>query len=223
MDDLTPNGNNKILFRNTFKSDGFSVDFLFYRRKKKIGDTDVKLTLEDFNYQEVINQYQPVFLDPGHKSLFTAIVGVESDRQIRKSSTKEYYHLTGSTVYSKKLESRKNRSGILTIESQIPTPKTIEPDSYDYYIRYILAHLNKLLMFYGNDNAKYNFQLYQGRQRAPEMVANMLTHGTAKYNKSKRKKKRKKNVKRGKKKKKGLKIDRKEDGLKSKIDAPTKK
>ncbi|KAI7897589.1 uncharacterized protein BX663DRAFT_533736 [Cokeromyces recurvatus] len=201
MDDLTPNGNNKILFGNIFKSDGFSADLVFYRRERKKNDSDVKITLEDFNFEGVINQYQPVFLDPGRKSLFTAVVGVEPDKQIRKSVTKEYYHLTGSIVYSKKLESRKKRSGILTIESQIPTPKTTEPDSYDDYIKYMLAHLNTLLIFYGKDTARYNFQLYQGRQRAPEMVANMLTHGTAEYNRSQRRKKRKKkNVKRGKKK-----------------------
>ncbi|KAI8072172.1 uncharacterized protein B0P05DRAFT_580302 [Gilbertella persicaria] len=159
MDDLTPNGNNKILFGNTFKSDGFSVDLLFYRREKKKDGTGVELALEDFNYEEVINQYQPVFLDPGHKSLFTAVVGVE------------------------------------------------------------------LLTFYGKETAKCHFQLYQGRQRAPEMMVNMLTHGTAKYNKFQRKKKGKKNVKRGKKKKKKPKIDggKENEGLKSKLDTTAKK
>ncbi|KAI8078177.1 uncharacterized protein B0P05DRAFT_470538 [Gilbertella persicaria] len=225
MDDLIPNGNNKILFGNTFKSDGFSVDLLFYRREKKKDDTGVELALEDFNYEEVINQYQPVFLDPGRKSLFTAVVGVESAKQIRKSSAKEYYHLTGSTVYSKKLESKKQRSGILTLESQIPTSKTTEPDSYENYATYILAHLNRLLTFYGKETAKCHFQLYQGRQRAPEMMVNMLTHGTAKYNKFQRKKKGKKNVKRGKKKKKKPKIDggKENEGLKSKLDTTAKK
>ncbi|KAG1388805.1 hypothetical protein G6F60_013577 [Rhizopus arrhizus] len=94
MDDLTPNENNKILFGNAIKSDGFSVDFVFYRKERMNNGSDVELTLEDFNYEEVHNQYHPMFLDPGRKSLFTAVVGVASSKQIRKSSVKEYYHLT---------------------------------------------------------------------------------------------------------------------------------
>ncbi|KAG1050437.1 hypothetical protein G6F43_007287 [Rhizopus delemar] len=143
MDDLIPNKNNKILFGNTIKSDGFSVDFVFYRKKRMNNGSDVELTLEDFNYEEVHNQYHPIFLDPGRKSLFTAVVGIASAKQIRKSS---------------------------------------------------------LLDFYGKDTAHHRFQLYQDRQRAPEMLANMLTHGTAKYNKSQRKRKKKKKGKNDKKK-----------------------
>ncbi|CEP07343.1 hypothetical protein [Parasitella parasitica] len=220
MDDLTPNGNNKILFGNMIKSDGFSVDLLFYRRKRKKNESDVVLNLGDFSHEEVVADYQPLSLDPGRKSLFTAVVGLESTKQIRKSSTKEYYHLTGSTVYSKKLESRKQRSGILPIETNMPTSKTALPDSYHEHISYMLTHLKNLLMFYGRDTARCHFQLYQGRQRAPEMIVNMLTHGTAKYNKSKRKKKGRRNVKRGEKKKKKSNMDKKEY---AKLDTTAKK
>lgn len=227
MSDLTPTGENEILFGNTFKSDGFSVDLVFYRRQKKKHDSGAEFALKDFNYEEIRNQYQPTFLDPGRKSLFTAVVGLEPAKQIRRASTKEYYHLTGSTVYSKKLESKKERSGVRTIESQIPTPKTTEPENFRNYVTYILANLDTLLKFYGKETSKYKFQLYQGRQRAPEMMVNMLTHGTAKYNKSKRKKKGRKNMKRGKKKKKEPKmpkIQSKDDlGLKSKLDTAKKK
>ncbi|KAG0826837.1 hypothetical protein G6F18_009759 [Rhizopus arrhizus] len=176
MDDLTPNENNKILFGNTIKSDGFSVDFVFYRKERMNNGSDVELTLEDFNYEEVHNQYHPMFLDPGRKSLFTAVVGVASSKQIRKSSC----------------------SGIKTIESQIPTPKTVAVGSYDQYVKYMLTHLDKLLDFYGKDTAHHRFQLYQGRQRALEMMANMLTHGTAKYNRSRSKRKKKKKDKKDK-------------------------
>ncbi|CEP09793.1 hypothetical protein [Parasitella parasitica] len=70
----------------------------------------------------------------------------------------------------------------------MPTSKTASPDSYHEHISYMLTHLNRLLMFYGRDTARCHFQLYQSRKRAPEMVVNILTHGAAKYNKSKRKK-----------------------------------
>ncbi|KAG1281368.1 hypothetical protein G6F65_005751 [Rhizopus arrhizus] len=151
MDDLTPNENNKILFGNTIKSDGFSVDFVFYRKERMNNGSDIELTLEDFNYEEVHNQYHPMFLDCGRKSLFTAVVGIASAKQIRKSSC----------------------SGIKTIESQIHTPKTAAVGSYDQYVKYTLTHLDKLLDFYGKDTAHRRFQLYQGRQRAPEMMANI--------------------------------------------------
>ncbi|CEP08249.1 hypothetical protein [Parasitella parasitica] len=94
MDDLTPNGNNKILFENMLNSDGFSVDLLFYRRKRKKNESDVVLNLGDFSHEEVVADYQPISFDPGRKSLFTAVVGLEFTKQIRKSSTKEYHHLT---------------------------------------------------------------------------------------------------------------------------------
>ncbi|KAG0920399.1 hypothetical protein G6F32_015620 [Rhizopus arrhizus] len=62
----------------------------------------------------------------------------------------------------------------------------------------MLTHLDKLLDFYGKDTAHHRFQLYQGRQRALEMMANMLTHGTAKYNRSRSKRKKKKKDKKDK-------------------------
>ncbi|KAG1394120.1 hypothetical protein G6F58_012175 [Rhizopus delemar] len=104
-----------------------------------------------------ITKQNTMFLDSGRKSLFTAVVGVASAKQIRKSSVKEYYHLTGSTVYSKKLELKKECSGIKTIESQIPTPKTAAVGSYDQYVKYTLTHLDKLLDFYGKDTAHRRF------------------------------------------------------------------
>ncbi|CEP20193.1 hypothetical protein [Parasitella parasitica] len=105
-----------------------------------------------------------------------------------------------TTVYSRKLESRKQRSGILPIETNMPTSKTASPDSYHEHISYMLTHLNKLLMFYGGATAR--------------------CHGTAKYNKSKRKKRQRKNVKRGEKKKKKSNMDKKEY---AKLDTTAKK
>ncbi|KAI7900981.1 uncharacterized protein BX663DRAFT_438345, partial [Cokeromyces recurvatus] len=124
--DLEPNGNNDVLFGNIIRSDGFDLDCLFYKRKMTIKDliNGLQIKLSDFNYQEVQQQYQPVFIDPGRKSVFTA-----ADK----------------------------------------------------------------------------FFLYQGRQRAPEIMTNMIINGGSKYNKAKRvkKKKRKKEEKRRKKKKNG--------------------
>ncbi|ORE03476.1 hypothetical protein BCV72DRAFT_315350 [Rhizopus microsporus var. microsporus] len=64
------------MFANTVKSGGFSVDFVFSKRKTKdISLTaNIDLKLEDFGLEEVKQTYQPMFLDPGRKSMFTAAI-----------------------------------------------------------------------------------------------------------------------------------------------------
>lgn len=192
---MRPNGLNNVLFSNTIKSDGFTVDFLFEKRratalkevKKDIENHD--LVLEDFEYEEVERIYQPVFIDPGRKAVYTAAIGLDtSNHQIRQCSTKEYYNLTGSTKYSSRLQKLKDSKGLTSIETNIPTQKTCSSILYDRFIQYIIIHKDKLFAFYGKDTAKDRFFLYQGRQRAPEIMVNMLLNGDKKYNKKKRNK-----------------------------------
>jgi hypothetical protein len=80
--ELTPNGNNNVLFGNLIRTDGFSVDFLFYKRFQ-VGHAPslqkFDLALDGFNLLEVENNYMPISLDPGRKSVFTATVGLESE------------------------------------------------------------------------------------------------------------------------------------------------
>ncbi|ORE01021.1 hypothetical protein BCV72DRAFT_177730, partial [Rhizopus microsporus var. microsporus] len=195
VDDLLPNQNNKVMFANTVKSDGFSVDFVFNKRTTK--DTsliaNIDLKLEDFGLEEAKQAYQPMFLDPGRKSVFTAAIGLDTaNHQIRRCSTAEYYHRTGSTKYIKKLERFKAQKGIKTIETNISSPKTSQCAAYLLYIEYILTHVGVLFTFYDYKTAKDRFYLYQCRQRAAEEMVNMLVHGGAKYNKNKRKKRNRK-------------------------------
>ncbi|CEG73157.1 hypothetical protein RMATCC62417_08590 [Rhizopus microsporus] len=110
IDALLPSQNNKIMFANTVKTDGFSVDFVFNKRTTKNTSlaANIDLELEDFDLEEVQQTYLPMFLDPGRKSVFTAAVGFDKAKhQIRRCSTAEYYHMTGSTKYMKKLEKTK--------------------------------------------------------------------------------------------------------------------
>ncbi|KAG2203207.1 hypothetical protein INT46_008991 [Mucor plumbeus] len=195
IDGLRPNGLNNVLLSNTIKSDGFTVDFLFEKRratapkevKKDIENHD--LVLEDFEYEEVERIYQPVFIDPGRKAVYTAVIGLDtSNHQIRQCSTKEYYNITGSTKYSSRLQKLKDSKGLTSIETNIPTQKTCSSILYDRFIQYIIIHKDKLFAFYGKDTAKDRFFLYQGRQRAPEIMVNMLLNGDKKYNKKKRNK-----------------------------------
>lgn len=122
-----PNGKNEILFGNVIKSDGFCVNFLFYRRLKlKQDDEDMisipnyDLELQDFTLQEIQKVYRPRFLNPGRKSVFTAAISLDLEQyQVRCCSIKEYYHFTGSTVYALKLQKRRMKKDITRIESEI--------------------------------------------------------------------------------------------------------
>ncbi|ORE10069.1 hypothetical protein BCV72DRAFT_200410, partial [Rhizopus microsporus var. microsporus] len=198
VDDLLPNQSSKTMFANTVKSDGFSVDFVFNKRTTKgISLTaNIDLKLEDFGLEEVKQTYQPMFLDPGRKSVFTAAICLDTtNHQIRRCSTAEYYHITGSTKYIKQLEKLKVQKGIKEIENSIPSSKTAECVAYLLYIEYILTHAGVLFAFYDYKTAKDHFYLYQGKQRAAEETVNILVHGGTKYNKRKKRHRRKKRSK----------------------------
>lgn len=93
----------------------------------------------------------------------------------------------------------KNEDGITAIETAIPIAKTAKSSSYWRFASY----MNALLSFYNFSTAKDRFNLYQGRQRAPEMTVNRLLDGGKKYNRQKRfKHERSKKSKKGKRKKK---------------------
>jgi hypothetical protein len=190
-----PNGQNDVLFGNTVKSDGFCVDFLFYKRAYSQTEDTIEnhdVSLEDFTFEEVKQYYRPSFLDPGRKSVYTAAMGLNpQEHSIIRCTIKEYYHLTGSTMYAKKLQQQKDQDGITEIESAIPTAKTTKSDTYLRHVEYMLANSTVLFTFYGRQTRRSRFNLYQGRQRAPEMMVNMLLHGGSKYNRKKRSKRNK--------------------------------
>ncbi|GAA5816932.1 hypothetical protein MFLAVUS_010467 [Mucor flavus] len=181
--ELAPNGNNSILFGNIVRTEGASVDFLFYR-KHQVGPGPsyqrFDLALEDFDLSEVKDKYLPISLDPGRTSVFTATVGLQSNRHLR-CTTKEYYHMTGSTRFSRKQNKLKNDTGIESLESEIPSPKTSKSSAYSDYVKYMLLDKDSFFGFYGKDTAKTRFQLYRGVQRATDQMANILINGTSKF------------------------------------------
>jgi hypothetical protein len=167
---LRPNGLNNVLCSNTIKSDGFTVDFFLKREELRLSKKqkkDIKnhnLVLEDFEYEEIERIYQPVFIDPGRKAVYTAAIGLDtSNRQIRQCSTKEYYNLTGSTKYSSRLQKLKDSKGLTSIETNISTQKTCSSILYDRFIQYIIIHKDKLFSFYGKDTAKDRFFFFISR------------------------------------------------------------
>jgi hypothetical protein len=217
MEELIPNEENKVLFGNIVRSDGFCIDFIFYRRTfgENRDDTLIQnhdLGVDDFSIEEVTQLYRTSFLDPGRKTVYTAAMGLdENQHEIRRCTTKEYYHLTGSTVYAKKLQQEKDTAGITAIEAATPTAKTARNISFIRFADHMLSNMDRLFTFYGFSTAKDRFNLYQGKQRAPEMMVNMLLNGGAKYNRKKRFKKKNKKEKRKNKKKEAVAQKRKEE------------
>ncbi|KAI9473845.1 MAG: hypothetical protein EXX96DRAFT_320843 [Benjaminiella poitrasii] len=156
------------------------------------------LLLDDFDLEEINADYLPIAIDPGRKSVFTAVTGSDS-REVKRCSIKEYYHLTGSIKYSVKLQRLEDQHNITDIESRIPFNKTSSLAQYRAYTEYIFISLDALFKFYDHHTSRDRFFLYQGRQRSPESMVNMLLHGTSKYNRRKRNKKKKRDKKRKKK------------------------
>ncbi|KAI9013937.1 hypothetical protein CLU79DRAFT_683965, partial [Phycomyces nitens] len=188
---LIRNRHSDILFGNLLRTDGFSFDFLFYKRRQ-IGygssNQSLALKLENLTMSEIDEMYTPISIDPGRKSVFTATVG--SNPQTQKCTRDKYQHMTGATNFAVKLgKKRKIESGIGSIESNLPTKKTSSITKFKEYIKSILTHLDVVFRFYNKNTAKDIFNFYKGSQRVPEQLVSILTHGTAQYNRSRRDKK----------------------------------
>jgi hypothetical protein len=184
-------GREDAMFDCVIQTDGFGVCFVFARKKKgtSTGANEAMFTLEDFNLAEINNFFQPCSIDPGRKALFTATVGHNSDsHEIRSCTSKERQCYTGSMRRQAFVNNLKSKRGIKEIETQIPSPKTLNIDELTKYVNYILTHLDTLFTFYNEKSAPFRFYDYQGRQRANDELANMLIDGGKKYNKKRRKK-----------------------------------
>lgn len=69
------------MFGNIIRSNGFSVDCLFYKRstnRATMNEVDLELKLHDFDIDEVQNSYRLSFIDPGRQTVFTAAEGVST-------------------------------------------------------------------------------------------------------------------------------------------------
>lgn len=126
------------------------------------------------------------------KSGFTATAAMGLNlghHEIRRFNTKEYHHLTDLTVLSKKLRENKKEAGIAAIETAIPSAKTARNSSFWRLANHMLANVNTLFSLYNFRTTKGCFNPYQERQRAPEMMVNMLSESGTKYSRRRRSKK----------------------------------
>jgi hypothetical protein len=152
------------MFGNMVVTDRFSASFVCCQSKRPPPSNNPRVPMEDFTLDEVKKDYKPYFVDPGRTHAFTAVSGFESSNvEVRRCSTTEYYTMTGSIAYLKKLNQKKSEEGITAIESGIPTAKTASYQNYDIYLVYILQNMRKLFTFYNSSMAEGYFRLYQGR------------------------------------------------------------
>ncbi|KAI8967903.1 hypothetical protein BDF20DRAFT_195597 [Mycotypha africana] len=189
VDDIV--NDREIKLNCTAQSDGHGITLQFVRRKATSGNTKALLQLDDFNLAEVGEYFHPITVDPGRNEIFTAAVGFNNinhkNHEIRSCSKSERVTFAGYTkrsTYSKKLKERK---GITSIESSLPSPKVVSKEAYIVYLKYTLQHLQTLFDFYSFKSAQFNFNNYQGKQRADAEVANVLIDGGRKYNRRERK------------------------------------
>lgn len=168
-------------------SDGFGICFGFARKAKDV--QEVSLELEDFRDEEVRRYFQPCAVDPGRKQVFTSIIHHEEGQQeVRRCSSKERTCYTGSKRRANHIDKLKARNGIKSIETDFPSPKTVNNEKWNTYVAYALKYAPELFSFYNERSAAFRFHDYQGRQRANAEMANILLNGGKKYNKTKRKK-----------------------------------
>ncbi|KAG0161903.1 hypothetical protein DFQ30_004962 [Apophysomyces sp. BC1015] len=151
------------LFTNQILTDGYGVVFQFARSAKSKA---VELELEDFTTEEINNYYRVCVIDPGVRHLYTASYGAgETEHEVRRCSSREYYCMTGSPQRGNLLLKRKKRLGIDVVENKFPTGKTCNINQYYERVDYFFMHKDQLFSFYVPEDGKRRFRDYQGKQR----------------------------------------------------------
>jgi hypothetical protein len=145
------NDNNiESMYSNLVRTDGYSIDFVFCRRKKLATLKDARgctLGLGDFTMDEVKSDHKTYFIDPERKHVFTAI---SEDDEVRRCSSKKYYTMTGLFQRNKAFDREKKHGTIKEIETNIFIPKSANIEKYTAFVKYMLLNINVLFAFYGS-------------------------------------------------------------------------
>jgi hypothetical protein len=96
------------------------------------------LNLEDFHVYGV---------DPGHNHWVTAVdieghLGVNEYQNCVQFSNNEWYVKVGAIFRRKEQQEMKKDEGISAIESEIPSRKTANPDTFAYSSQYLFGQTN---------------------------------------------------------------------------------
>lgn len=115
-----PDRRNKVAFSTFIRSDGFTADVVLYKKvnqnvegynfccDKEVDVADVGQAVTNLNTP---SQLSVCGVDPGRTHVFTAAYGSrDQPHQVRRCSTKEYYHMTGSNRRAKKKTDKERSS-----------------------------------------------------------------------------------------------------------------
>ncbi|ORE05788.1 hypothetical protein BCV72DRAFT_242570 [Rhizopus microsporus var. microsporus] len=126
---------------------------MFARRRVTDLFNNVELQITDFNFDEIIDHFRPCAVDPERRDAFTSYHG---NGDIRRLTTKEYYHASGSSRCMRFEDNCKRQAGIKEIEANTPTAKVTNDQHYLERIIYMQNSLNRLFDFYGFRVAEFN-------------------------------------------------------------------
>jgi hypothetical protein len=117
-------------------------------------------------------------VDPGITDIFVACDNNQGQHEIRKTSSKEYYHMCGFNLSNQKIAMWKRQNqDIAIIEKNMPSAKTSNLLTFDAYITYMNFHGQTICNFYDARFAKQKFKRYIKKQQAISEICRRLTHG----------------------------------------------
>jgi hypothetical protein len=86
-----------FIFNNTIQTDGHTADIMLYKAKK-VGQFD-PTTIKQVAKVSIEDPVDIVGIDPGRRFVYTVSFGHgEKEHEVRRFSTKEYYHITSVPV-----------------------------------------------------------------------------------------------------------------------------
>ncbi|ORX58335.1 hypothetical protein DM01DRAFT_1372391 [Hesseltinella vesiculosa] len=182
---------NQGVFEDSLMSDRYAVSATF--EKLKPVDQEAPLTLEDIDTDD-LSECRVWGVDPGVGQVYVAVDGsdtsiynneeaVASDprHEIRRYSSKEYFHDAGFHRTNQRIRDLKSQHGIDTLESAIPSPCTMDLSKLDLYTKAVLERAQLLKDFYAEHLPPLRFLNYRGRQKADGELVNIFLTGGNKY------------------------------------------
>ncbi|CEP19984.1 hypothetical protein [Parasitella parasitica] len=161
------------LFTNCVRTDGYAVDFIFAKRTNV--DELPDLQLEDFALDELRDTFRLWGLDPGQKSVFTAVDGHTNDScEIRcfltaKSYTFSVYQRTSRRIHDLRISPQHVQ--IKRAESNLVSSKTSRPNIFHNYLRVLLNFLFRESRFFN----------HIGKQKVEAELVKIFVNGGKKY------------------------------------------
>ncbi|ORX48606.1 hypothetical protein DM01DRAFT_1376804 [Hesseltinella vesiculosa] len=149
------------IFLNQLYTDGYFVCVPFKKMSGASSGQPLRLT----DISPVAMQQMEVWgIDPGVTDIFS-----------------EYYVKAGYRKTVANIKAWKQQHGITEIESSVGSPKTTVRQNITAYITEKLHHLDRLLLFYGQDIQQLRFLNYRGAQLVNHELVKIFVDGGRKY------------------------------------------